>query len=268
MFMRAFTSQIDLKRFIKDFSSLYRGASDELKNELTCKIEAGRNSIVTFLRSVDSIEDAKIRKCSRMAAIAQMYNAVLDYRGGHPYVEASGDVVFLQFKSSTVIVSKYGEILFGEKELRTHAGLNYGHGFVAQKVENDNLSDKYGFISLSGSLVLPFIFSGFDNHIMECSPIFEGTMFDFSLYGNVDSVESETLKWIIEDAEDRDMCCCITKDSLLFTLKAKQDYSRDYDRDVLLELRERMYEHTQKVKLLLSDIVVTKEQLQELLESR
>ena len=120
------SNKLDVNKFKKDFVTLYRGEDKEqVLDRIIELISESDGSISSFLRKVDSIEDEKIQKRCRHAAIAQMYNVGLDYRCGSCYVEtsASGEVIMIQLLESTVILSKYGDIISKKGEIRTQPRL-------------------------------------------------------------------------------------------------------------------------------------------------
>ena len=267
--MKIYTNTLDIKNFKNDFVYLYRGKDKEqaldgileLINESDC-------SIPSFLRKIDLIEDKEIQKSCRHAAVAQMYNAGLDYRCGSCYVETPSycDVVLIQ--DSTVILSKYGDILFNEGEIWTHSGLNYGRGFFVKKI----IDGKWGFIDNNGARVLPCIFDAIEGHMWEAEFYYGPLHFNLRIYGNKDSIGRDKLQKMIDDYDGYDFIC-LSEDSILSSLHymgsqlpqdiqgswaVRNNKPAPWNRDKL----------TEALRTELSPILVSKEKLQEILESK
>ena len=259
--MRIHTNKLDINKFKRDFDTLYRGEDKEqVLNEIVELInESSDVSIPSFLRNVDLIEDKKVQKLCRHAAVAQMYNAGLNFnRCSSCYVETSsyGQVVMIKLPISTVILSKYGDILFNEGEIWTHSGLNYGKGFIVRKIIDGQVSTKYGFIDNAGARVLPCIFDYIEGHIGEADIYYgphRSPLFSLSIYGNKESVDRDKLQKMIDDY-DVYAFNCISEDSILFSLLY---LGRGSSNDLMEELRTA-----------LSPILISKEKLQEIVESK
>lgn len=254
--MELHSSYLDITKFKKDFSHLH-GKTDEcnsLLESLVERIHEANLSAAAFLRNIDSIEDRKVLEHCRMAAIAQMYNAQLDYRSGYPYVGASAhyeDVLMLCFKNSTAIVSKYGELIFDEGIIWANPRGNFGMGWGVRKVIDGMVSNQYGFITSAGKRVLPCVFSGLDLHIGECNAIYNDVPFRVRIYGAVDDVEKKDLESLVEWCDDNGICC-LSEDSILFSLAPTENAK----------------ETINKVKSLLSSLVLSKEKIQEIMKSK
>lgn len=255
-------SYIDIEEFKKDFSTLSRHANEDgvLDGILTI-INSVNRSISDFLRSADSIEDSKIQMLCRKAVIAQKYGAKLDYRSGYPYVETSSysnDLLLLEFKESSAIVSKYGDIIVNEGEVYTHSGRFYGGGFVVTSVKDN----KYGFISSSGATILPCIFDDCDMHVGEYNFIYKHVNFELMLFGRIDSIDKQDIQYMIEDYDERNVITCSSNNSIIFLLRQRDLLSTDYKyvgtdnghKDVAIK----------DVKTLLSDRIISKDKLQEI----
>ena len=248
--MIIYTDELDVYEFEKDFGILYSGKEKEqVLDKIVELINESDGSISSFLRKVDLIEDKKVQKLCRQAAIAQMYNAGLDYRWGSCYVETPsyGDVILIQLQNSTVILSKYGDIIFNEGEISTHSGRNYGRGFFVEKI-------KYGFIDNAGARVLPCIFDKTEGHMWEAEFYYGTLHLSLWIFGNKDSVGRDKLQEMI-DCYDGYAFNCLSEDSILFSLHLLGAHRPN---DKLME----------KLRNELSPILISKEKLQEILESK
>lgn len=287
--MKIHTNKLDINKFKKDFATLYRGRklvekygeAEQVLDTIVRLINESDCSIPSFLRNVDSVDGKEIQKYCRHAAIAQMYNAGLDYyRCNSCYVETSGDVIMIQLstrtgfisQSSTVILSKYGDILFNEGEIWTHSGLNYDRGFIVRK--DGQASTKYGFIDNAGARVLPCIFDYIEGHIGTLDIYFGPFRFDLCLYGNIDSVSRDELQEVIDNYDRKYAINCVSEDSILFSLETfgkptmpdaingiwaiKNNKNVPWNRDKI----------TEALRTALSPILISKEKLQEILESK
>ena len=74
--MRVYSRTLNVRKFEKDFSSLIRLRDDKdtVIKDVIERVNAAKADIVTFLKNVDEIEDEKVQKSCRRAAIAQMYH--------------------------------------------------------------------------------------------------------------------------------------------------------------------------------------------------
>lgn len=225
--MRTYSSRLDVSKFKKDFIHLYKKRHElidedaPILNDIVEKITSVNYSIVAFLKSVDSIEDAHIQEYCRCAAIAQLFNAHLDYRSGNPYVETSPyakEIILIQCKQGTAFVSKYGDIIIDEGEVWTHSGLNYGLGFQVRQVVDGTVNQHYGFIANNGAMVLPCVFDGFDSHLGEINPIYNHGIFTVRIYGYIHSIEKEDLQEMINNYNDERKLYCISND-ILFAIR-------------------------------------------------
>lgn len=264
--MRAHTYHIDITKFKKDFSTLSHQANEEgVLDGIISIINSVNCSITDFLWSIDSIKDNKIQMLCRTAVIAQKFDAKLDYRSGYPYVETSSysnNLLLLQFKESTAIVSKYGDIIIDEGEIYTHRGKFYQGGFVANAV----VGKKYGFISSSGATILPCIFDDCDMHIGEYNFIFNKVNFNLRLYGKTDIIDKEYIQDMIEDYDESDIITCISNNSIIFQLYQRNLLSTDSK--FVRTSKEQKEEAITAVKSLISDIIISKDKLQEILDQK
>lgn len=239
---------------------------------IVARINESDLSATAFLRSIDTIEDQDIQECCRKATIAQMYNAKLDYRSGYPYVATSAnsrEVLMLCFKNSTAVVSKYGELIFDEGDILANPHDNRGGmGWRIRKVIDGQVSNKYGFITSAGKRVLPCVFSDLDPHIGELSAIYNRVPFDVIILGAVDDVEKEEMEYMI-DLYDAGIFC-LSEDSILFSLLPLTNVPEEIidDEESLQLLEEKEKEAINDVKSLLSSIVLSKERLQEIMDSK
>ena len=284
--MTIHTNKLDINKFRKDFATFYRGPklvekygdAEQVLDTIVRIINESNCSIPSFLRNVDSIDGKEIQRYCRHAAIAQMYNAGLDYnRCSSCYVETSGygEAIMINLPISTVVLSKYGDILINEGEIWTHSGLNYGRGWITRKIIDGQASNKYGFINNQGARVLPCVFDYIEGHIGELDIYFGPFRFDLRLYGNIDSVSRDELQEVL-DNYDREYAIinCVSEDSILFSLETfgkpkmpdaingimaiRNNKSVPWNRDKIMEA----------LRTALSPILISKEKLQEILESK
>ena len=225
--MEICSSWLDVSKFKKDFTHLYRKRHElidedaPILNDIVEKITSVNYSIVAFLKSVDSIEDAHIQEYCRCAAIAQLFNAHLDYSSGYPYVETSSyakEIILIQCKPSAAVVSKYGDIIIDEGVIWTHSGANYGLGFIVRQVVDGIVTQHYGFIANNGAMILPCVFDGFDTHLWEINPIYNNGCFSVRIYGYIHSIDKEKLQEIIDNYDDERKLYCISND-ILFAIR-------------------------------------------------
>ena len=256
--MRNYSSRLDVSKFKKDFIHLYRKRHElidedaPILNDIVEKITSVNYSIVAFLKSVDSIEDAHIQEYCRCAAIAQLFNAHLDYSSGYPYVETSShakEIILIQYKRSAAFVSKYGDIIIDEGKVSTHRGCNDGLGFRVRKVVDGIETQHYGFIVNNGEMILPCVFDGFDRHLGEINPIYNHGKFSVRIYGYIHSIDKEELQNIIDNYDDERKLYCISND-ILFVITPGVVGDR-YSKGNIEDL-----------KPLLSQLLVSKEDLQ------
>lgn len=278
--MNTYSTFIDANKFQKDFTHLYFGADEDvslMKNLLEILNESNL-SAKDFLKNIDSIEDEKVQKCCRMAAIAQMYNANLDNGSGYPYLESplgALDSLLIQFQNSTAVVSKYGEIIINEGEISTKAGRYYGGGAFVTDV-NTKL---YGSISSNGYQILPCIFDSIENH----NNFFLDTVkFKLVIYGDQSSISKEALdqliKWFDYDSNNKRFIVCRSH-GVLYCLITNDWYcnpqnGEPYSIEVKGKEVPRKLERAkcdaavQKVKTAVSQFSVSKDELIQLLATK
>ncbi len=257
------SNKLDVNKFKKDFVTLYRGEDKEqVLDRIIELISESDGSISSFLRKVDSVEDEKIQKRCRHAAIAQMYNVGLDYRCGSCYVEtsASGEVIMIKLPQSTVILSQYGNIIFNEGEIWTQCGLNYGTGFITRKITDGQ--KKWGFINNYGDRVLPWIFDEIEGHVGELDIYYGKLCFELFTYGNIDFVGKDKLQEIIDDYDWRAFNC-ISEDNIIFSLNEMPESQRNKRHDPVNH--DKLME---ELRTALSPILVSKERLQDIVDSK
>lgn len=251
----------------------------ELINESDCSIPA-------FLRKVDLIEEKRVQESSRHAAIAQMYNVDLYYRRNSCYVETAsyGEVIMIQVPistgsypvNSTIILSKYGDVHINEGEIWTHSGMNYGRGLIVRKIIDGQVSSKYGYM-YAGARVLPCVFDYIEGHIGSLPNIYFGPFrFYLRLYGNIDSVSRDELQEVIDDYDREYVINCVSEDSILFSLETfgEPEMSDAINGIMAITNNERdpwnldEDEITEALRIALSHILISKEKLQEIVESK
>lgn len=283
--MRIYTNKLDINKFKKDFFTLYRGKDREqvldriveITNEPEC-------SISSFLRKVDLIEEKKVQEPCRHAAIAQMYNAGLDYRSESCYVETAsyGEVVMIQVPISTdsipvystAILSKYGDVLINEGEISTHSGMNYGRGLIIRKIIDGRVSTKYGYM-YAGARVLPCVFDYIEGHIGSQPDIYSGPFrFYLHLYGNKDSVDRDKLQIMIDNYDRKYSINCISEDSILFSIETFGEPEMPLAINGSMAIRNNKHvpwnrdKITKALRNALSPILISKEKLQEIVGSK
>lgn len=271
--MRIQTNKLDINKFKKDFTTLYKGKDkvQVLENIIRIINESG-DSISSFLKKVDSIEEKKIQKYCRHAAIAQMYNVALDYyRDSSCYVEHSGygETLMIRLPTSTVVLSKYGDILFNEGEILTRGGTNFGRGFIIEKIIDGQESFKYGFIDNQGARVVPCVF----DHIgakLYVNPYATFGSFNFTIdiFGKTDSIDTCELQRTIDKYDGYDFVC-ISEDSVLFALKSSESHIGSIYIDEIIAKENNKHsskreEQMEELRSLLSPLLISKEKLQEI----
>lgn len=281
--------------------------ADSLLNIILPKIEEVNGDITSFLKNLDSLEDSKVQMWCSQASIAQMFNVYLSDREGLPYTEVSfhsNDIILIQCDrdanfETTCIVSKYGKIIFHEGKFRTHDGMNYGYGFPIMDMTNNR---KVGFITNSGVRVLPCEFDYYSHE----SPMHWGqTELPIMIYGiwsyelrkvsegPLTSISKDDLERIIRMYDgDREFggIYFLSEDSSLYKLCPELRFTRDdnnklhreflskldCNRSVQEEAAVEANGHTDTtieeandaIKAFLSKYIITKEKLQELLDSK
>jgi hypothetical protein len=276
--MKIHTNRLDINKFKEDFDTLYSG---EHKEQIL-NINQLDYSISSFLRKVDLIENEDIQKSCRHAAIAQMYNADLEHRGARAYVETPsyGEIVLIQVPIntgfppvfSTVILSKYGDILINEGEIKTHSGRNYGIGFTVKKIIDGQVSTKYGFIDNAGARVLPCVFDYIKQGIGRFDIYFGQLRFCLNRYGNKDSIDRDKLQKLIDYYDYFDFIC-ISEDAILFSLETIGDLEmpESIQAQMAIEnnghISRNVNDLMEELRTSLSPILVSKEKLQEIMES-
>lgn len=282
--MTIHTNKLDINKFKKDFATLYKGRTlvekygdaEQVLETVVGLVNESDCSIPSFLRSVDSIDGKEIQRYCRHAAIAQMYNAGLNYnRCSSCYVETSpyGEAILIKLPVSTVVLSKYGDILINEGVIWTHSGLNYGRGWITRKIIDGQASNKYGFIDNSGTRVLPCVFDYIEGHIGSPIEIYFGY---FTLILNsfvkIDSVDREKIQEMIDDYRPKNIYC-LSEDSILSKLipfhyrvpvHINETMAIENNKHSLLKRDELMYE----LRTALSPILISKERLQEIVDSK
>ena len=283
--MRIHTNKLDINKFKKDFVTLYRGKDKEqVLDRLVELINESDCSIPSFLRKVDLIEEKRAQESSRHAAVAQMYNVDLYNRGDSCYVETAsyGEVVMIQVpistdsnsEYSTIILSKYGDVYINEGEIWTHSGLNYGRGLIIRKIIDGRVSLKYGYL-YAGARVLPCVFDYIEGHIGSQPDIYSGPFRIYlQLYGNKDSVGRDKLKKMIDDYDREYVINCISEDSILFSLKTSGKPEMPDAINGIMAIRNNKRvpwnrdKITEALRIALSPILISKEKLQEIVESK
>lgn len=277
--MTIHTNKLDINKFKKDFATLYKGRTlvekygdaEQVLETVVGLVNESDCSIPSFLRSVDSIDGKEIQRYCRQAAIAQMYNAGLNYnRCGSCFVDSSpyGEAIMIKMPISTVVLSKYGDILINEGEITTHSGRNYGRGWITQRI----VDNKYGFIDNSGARVLPYVFDYIEGQIGTLDIYFGPFRFDLTIYGNMDSVGRDKLQRMI-DAYDKLIYNCISEDNVLFSLKYLGMHRPDAINGIIaIENNKHGSSKLDELKdefiAALSPILISKERLQEIVDSK
>lgn len=283
--MKVHTNKLDINKFKKDFATLYKGRTliekygdaEQVLETVVGLVNESDCSIPSFLRSVDSIDGKEIQRYCRQAAIAQMYNVGLNYnRCGSCFVDSSpyGEAIMIKLPVSTVVISKYGDILINEGAIWTHSGLNYGRGWIIRQIIDGQVSYKYGFIDNNGARVLPCVFDYIEGHIGELDIYFGPFRFDLRLYGNIDSVSRDELQEVIDYYYGKYAINCISEDSILFSLETfgKPEMPGAINGIMAIRNNKRVPWNRDKItetlRIALSPILISKEKLQEIVESK
>lgn len=253
---------LDVAKFKSDFLRLCANfrtfdEDENILNDIVEKINHVDCSAVAFLKNIDSIEDKEMQMVCRCAAIVQMFNAKLDYRGGYPYVATSAhstDLLFLMYSNSTAVVSKYGEVIIDKDEVYLNPRNNYGQGWPIL----DIASQKYGFITTAGQRALPCVFDVIKQHIGEVNPIYNGGTYNMTIYGSMNKLTKEKIQDLIgfEDGYTPNELYCVSEDGILFRL-------RPWSQEVPYRRG-----NIQEVGPVLSDLVLSKAKLEVLLNSK
>ena len=275
--MRVSSRTLDVRKFEKDFSSLIRLRDDKetVINDVVARVNAAKANIVTFLKDVDGIEDEKVQKSCRCAAIAQMYNVKPKY-AGYPYIEqqAYGNVFLIEFKHdkgerpvySTAVVSRHGEIIIDEGEILVSSMTNcYGSGWFFKRVDGE----KYGFISDYGEVLIPCFFDRCYTNVGIAFCFLKSISFELTVYGKQEELDNKWIKQIIRAGEKPECLICRSESGVLYTLSAEKVFRdpsngvADYD----CEVDPIVYQEAQKeVKEFMSPYFVSQEELKRLLE--
>ena len=277
--MRVQSHHLNTRKFEIDFSSLigFRNDKENVIRDAVARVIAAKADIVTFLKNVDEIEDEKVQKRCRCAAIAQMYNVKPKFPG-YPYIEqqAYGDVFLIRFKHdmgerpvySTAVVSRYGEIIIDEGEIYVSSMTNYGYGtgWIFQRLDGE----KYGFISDYGDVLIPCLFDSCYTNVGIAYCFFKSISFEFTVYGKQNELDNKWIKRIIRTGENPKYIICRSESGVLYTLSAEEvirDPSNgvaDYD----CEVDPIVYQEALKdIKAFLSPYIVSLEDLKRLQES-
>lgn len=278
------TNKLDINKFKKDFATLYKGRTliekygdaEQVLETVVGLVNESDCSIPSFLRSVDSIDGKEIQRYCRQAAIAQMYNVGLNYnRCGSCFVDSSpyGEAIMIKLPVSTVVISKYGDILINEGAIWTHSGLNYGRGWIIRQIIDGQVSNKYGFIDNNGACVLPCVFDYIKGQIGTLDICFGRLLFGLSICGNIASVGRDELQRMI-DAYDRKAFICLTEDSILFSLSSLGIQRMPDAINGSLAIENNNHGSSKRDELMdelrtaLSPILISKERLQEIVDSK
>ena len=290
--MRVYSRTLDIKQFEKDFSSLIGSRKDKeaVLNDVITRINAANADIATFLKNVDEIEDKSVQGYCRCAAIAQMYHINPECQGRYPHFlrPTTESILQIYFKHnlgespaySSAFVSKYGEVIIHEGVLeRAYHVENYSGWIVTSA-----MSGKDGFISNYGELVIP---CRFDNTYEEGKPyfIYKGISFELTVYGKLDTLpdffRGELLDLSVRGRWGRDFIICCSKDGFLYVLSARRHQKKDnrmflgkvatlYVGDIYKGKEvdpEEYQEALNDVQSFMSPCIISKEELQRLLES-
>ena len=274
--MRVFKHTLDIKQFEREFSNLIRLQDDKenVLKDVLARVDAADADISTFLKDVDSIEDEKVRKFCRCAAIAQMYNVKPKYNG-YPYIASqSNRVLVIGFRQyvdgmpviSEAVVSKYGEIIIDEGIIAVYSSANYGGGWPIKNITTGRL----GFISNYGDYLLPCSFDTF--YVKLCvGPYFflKGIAFELRVYGKQSELEKKSFERFLRDScnKNPDYIICRSNEGVIYELKVA-DVSFDYSGQIVDSEVDpaASQEALQEVKAFMSPFVMTKEDLERLLE--
>ncbi len=197
------TLSIDKAEFKRDLSSLARRKKENLEqslDEVMSLLEASLDAL-DFLKKADCIEDKDIQNFSRCAVFAQMYGT----EPGDWCCRNQIAVIETQRScGSSVIISKYGDVLVDEGILWLNENAFYGHYVLTRKIIDGELSWTEGIYSDEGEMVIPF--GLLDNiHLSLSLPTaeYKGLEFSFRIYGKIKDIDTDTLKWMANDLTAR-----------------------------------------------------------------
>ncbi len=239
--------------------------------DVLARVDAANADIPTFLKDVDDIEDEKVQKCCRRAAIAQMYNVypksiasqsnrvlvigLRQYADGMPVI-------------SEAVVSKYGEIIIDEGLITVYSSANYGGGWPVKNIA----TGRFGFISNYGDYLLPCSFDTF--YVKLCvGPYFflKGVAFELRVLGKQSELEKGSFEQLLDDScnKMRDFIVCRSDEGVLYELKVA-DFSFDYSGQIVDSEVDpaASQEALQEAKAFMSSFIVSQEELQQLVGDR
>ncbi len=151
---------IDKTEFMQVLSFLSRRKKENLEqslDEVTSILDSSQDAY-DFLKKADAIEDEDIQNLCRRAVFAQMYDARASYEHSSSscnyidfcrnqiavlevaqYFYIDSDSEIQRRPGSSVIISKYGDILVDEGILWLNSNAFYGHYVVTHKIIDDNI---------------------------------------------------------------------------------------------------------------------------------
>ena len=285
--MRVYSRTLNVRKFEKDFSSLIRLRDDKdtVIKDVIERVNAAKADIVTFLKNVDEIEDEKVQKSCRRAAIAQMYHVNTESRGGYPHIATQSKwALLVQFKQvvvelpiySSAIVSKYGDLITGEGTIYVYPMTNYLSGWIFRELDGG----KQGFISDYGDVLIPCLFdscTNTDDGIAYC--FYKGVAFELTVYGKQGEIDNKWIKQMIDVCDLPDSLFCRSESGVLYTLKAEHAVLNPSNGEIIYNVKRSdgkctsrvdltIYQDAVKeVKAFMSPFIVSQEEQKRLLES-
>ena len=285
--MRVYSRTLNVRKFEKDFSSLIRLRDDKdtVIKDVIERVNAAKADIVTFLKNVDEIEDEKVQKSCRRAAIAQMYHVNTESRGGYPHIATQSKwALLVQFKQvvvelpiySSAIVSKYGDLITGEGTIYVNPMTNYRSGWIFRELDGG----KQGFISDYGDVLIPCLFDSCTNTDDGIAyRFYKGVAFELTVYGKQGEIDNKWIKQMIDVCDLPDSLFCRSESGVLYTLKAEHAVLNPSNGEIIYNVKRSdgkctsrvdrtIYQDAVKaVKAFMSPFIVSQEEQKRLLES-
>ena len=203
---------LDKKLFFKELTYLFPRKKDLLEpflDTIDQLLDSNKDALL-FLRSIDCIEDRKIRCACRRVAIAQMYDVRVDYydnlcpsRNYISYCSNQLAVIELPHPHSTAaLVSGYGEVVVDEGLVWINGKAHYPAGWVARQIVDGTLTWNQAVYSHEGKVVIPFgIFDDIELHLDTNIAKYKGLEFYFDVYGSISDMSMDNLKRCLDHLE-------------------------------------------------------------------
>ena len=266
--MEVKTSYLNKKLFFDQLTHLFPRKKESLEpfmDTIEQLLDSNKDAFL-FLKSIDGIEDRKIRCACRRVAIAQMYGAKVDYYdryySSRNYVSYCSDrlavIELSQPVSSSVLVSGYGDIVGDEGLLWINGRANYPAGWVARQIVDGTTTWNQAVYSNDGKVIIPFgIFDDIELHLDTNIAKYKGLEFYFTVYERISDMPTDTLERYLDHLDK--MQLYISPDNIIYRLTGPMS-SR--------ELNEKEAEAFSQLKQTLAPFRLTEERIKEELDRR